>query len=208
VLAFEVDTALHAASITGPRVRGLTFMLGGADAIPLPDRSCDVVLMMKSLHHVPVDRMDLAMSELRRVLAPGGYAYVSEPVYAGPYNDLVRLFHDEGAVRAAAYDALRRAATSEVLEWVEEIDFDMPIAYRDFEDFDRRMIRTTPNGKVMSDAQRAEVRRAFDKHMGAAGVRFVRPMRLNVMRRADGLASTFAARGDAAARGGGVDPSR
>ncbi len=53
--------------------------------------------------------MDAALAEIARVLVPGGWLYVSEPVFAGPFNELMRLFHDEQAVRAAALAALARA---------------------------------------------------------------------------------------------------
>ena len=47
--------------------------------------------------------------EINRVLRPAGLLYVSEPVYAGGFNDIVRLFHDEKAQRTAAYRALIEA---------------------------------------------------------------------------------------------------
>ncbi len=157
-------------------------MIGGADEIPLPDASCDVVLMLKSLHHVPIARMDRAFAEMRRVLVPGGYAYVSEPVYAGPFNEIVRLFHDEGAVRAAAYEAIQRAVRAGVMESVAQIAFDAPVEFADFDDFDRRLIRTTTAGRTLPPATREAVRRGFERFMTPAGARFVRPMRVNVLR--------------------------
>lgn len=42
--------------------------------------------------------MDQALAEVARVLRPGGYLYVSEPVYAGPLNEIVCLYNDEGVV--------------------------------------------------------------------------------------------------------------
>ena len=68
--------------------------------------------MLKSLHHVPMALMDQALAELARVLRPCGWLYVSEPVYAGQLNELIRLFNDEGEVRAAAQAALDRAVAS------------------------------------------------------------------------------------------------
>jgi SAM-dependent methyltransferase len=65
--------------------------------------------MLKSLHHVPIPLMDRALAEVARVLRPGGHLYVSEPVYEGPFNDIVRLFNDEAVVRAAAQRAVDAA---------------------------------------------------------------------------------------------------
>ena len=67
----------------------------------------DLALMLKSLHHVPLDLLDQALAEVHRVLRPQGLLYVSEPVFAGALNEVMRLFHDEEIVRAAA---LRRRA--------------------------------------------------------------------------------------------------
>ncbi|NNL84587.1 MAG: class I SAM-dependent methyltransferase [Myxococcales bacterium] len=55
----------------------------GAEAIAAPDASFDVVMLFKSLHHVPVQMMDAALNEIARVLKPDGTAYISEPVFAG-----------------------------------------------------------------------------------------------------------------------------
>lgn len=52
---------------THPAVR---YLAGSAEAIPLPDRSCDLILMFLSFHHV-IDR-PAAVAEIRRVLRPGG----------------------------------------------------------------------------------------------------------------------------------------
>ena len=54
-----------------PAVR---YLAGSAELIPLPEHSCDVVLMFLSLHHVE-DRV-AAAREIGRVLAPGGRVLV------------------------------------------------------------------------------------------------------------------------------------
>ncbi|MEV4140058.1 class I SAM-dependent methyltransferase [Dactylosporangium sp. NPDC049742] len=46
------------------------YLAGSAEAIPLPDGSCDVVLLFLVFHHI-VDR-PRAAAEIRRVLRPGG----------------------------------------------------------------------------------------------------------------------------------------
>jgi SAM-dependent methyltransferase len=183
VAALEVDRAQHAANLAAPAVPGLAFHLAGADAIPLPEASVDVALMLKSLHHVPVERMDAALAEVARVLVPGGWLYVSEPVAAGPFNELMRLFHDEQAVRAAALAALARAHGRGVLEQVEERRFDAPIAFRDFDDFVARMVNVTHTRIALDGGTLARLRQRFQAHQGPGGARFVRPMRANLLRR-------------------------
>jgi ubiquinone/menaquinone biosynthesis C-methylase UbiE len=108
VTGLEVDVRQHAKNLTKPQ-EGLTFLAAGAQAIPLADASFDLALMLKSLHHVPVSAMALALGEVARVLRPGGFLYVSEPIYGGPMNEVIRLFNDEGVVRAAAQSALDAA---------------------------------------------------------------------------------------------------
>lgn len=183
VLALEVDRAQHAANVAAGAPAGLTFELGAAESIPRPDSSFDVALMLKSLHHVPLDRLDAALAEVRRVLVAGGTLYVSEPVYAGEFNDIVRLFHDEGTVRAAAYRALQRAIATGVLAHVSEPVFDTPLAFRDYADFEERMIRVTHSDIRLPDSVAGEVRARFERHMTPSGAHFVRQMRVNVLRK-------------------------
>ena len=186
VAALEIDAVQHAKNLAEPETPGLTLRSGGAEAIAFPDASFDIATMFKSLHHVPLGAMDRALREIRRVLVPGGLLYVSEPVFAGPFNEIVRLFHDEERVRAAALEAMRRAAEAGVLEALEARHFDMPLAFRDFDDFEARIIRVTHSQHPLDASTRAEVRRRFESHMGAGGARFVRPMRVNLMRRPPG----------------------
>lgn len=182
--AFEVDQVQHAKNLQAPAVPGLRFRSGGAERIALDDASCDLVVMMKSLHHVPGDLMGEAFAEICRVLAAGGHLYISEPVYDGPFNDIVRLFHDEGVVRAAAHAALKRADHAKVLGLVAEREFMAPLFFRDFADFERRIIQATHSEHVLTDALKKAVRTRFDAHMTPEGVRFVRPMRIDLMRKA------------------------
>lgn len=183
VTAFEVDRQQHEANLAAPPAAGLTFAEGGAQDIAMPDASADIVVMLKSLHHVPLDLLDAAMAEIRRVLVPGGVLYVSEPVYAGDFNRIVKLFHDEGVVRAAAYAALQRAAAAGVLVWDREVVFDTPLHFRDYGDFVERIVRVTHSDVVLAAEVDAEVRRQFALFQGPDGARFVRQMRVNFLRR-------------------------
>lgn len=181
VTGLEVDARQHAKNLAAPRER-LRFVAAGAEAIPFPDASFDLALMLKSLHHVPMASMARALGEVARVLRPGGHLYSSEPVYAGALNEIVRLFNDEGTVRAAAQAALDEALRTDAWEQVAERRFEMPVSYRDFADFEQRMMRPTFADHRIDDAKLAEVRAVFEPHCGPDGARFTRPMRVRVLR--------------------------
>jgi len=102
VTGLEVDERQHAKNLAAPQA-GLEFVAAGAQEIPFPDANFDLALMLKSLHHVPMPLLAQALGEVARVLRPGGHLYVSEPVYGGPFNDVIRVFNDEGVVRSAAH---------------------------------------------------------------------------------------------------------
>jgi SAM-dependent methyltransferase len=130
-----------------------------------------------------MENMARALDEVRRVLRPGGWLYVSEPVYAGPFNDIIKLFHDEGVVRAAAYEALGRAGAAGVLQPVSEHAFDMPAHYTGFDDFVAKHVAVTHSERDWTPAIAAEVRKRLEANASPAGIDFMRPMRVNLMRR-------------------------
>jgi len=92
ILALEVDTIQHERNLLITDLPNVQFRHAGAEAIPAEDNSIDIVLMFKSLHHVPMESMDQALREIARVLKPGGLAWISEPVYAGNLNEVFKLF--------------------------------------------------------------------------------------------------------------------
>ncbi|MDF1662680.1 MAG: class I SAM-dependent methyltransferase, partial [Planctomycetota bacterium] len=139
VIALEVDEIQHRLNLKIDDLPNVRFDLGGAEAILLDDSSVDVVFMFKSLHHVPVDLMDQALSELARVLKPGGYAYISEPIFRGSLNEVIRIFHDESKVRHGAFEAIRRAVESGLLTLKQEIFFQAPRRFQDFSAFEKRV---------------------------------------------------------------------
>lgn len=182
VMALEVDRIQHRKNLEGPQVERLVFGYGPAEAIPAPDAAFDGVVMMKSLHHVPMEHLDQALREVRRVLKAGGWAYISEPVYAGPFNDIIKLFNDEGVVRAAAYAALRRACEAGVLREEAEHAFEMPARYASYDEFVKKHVDKTFAEVDYPPHVAAEVRRMLEAHMGPDGARFMRPMRVNFLR--------------------------
>ena len=182
VTALEVDERQHAKNLASPQAR-LTFVAAGAQAIPFEAGRFDLALMLKSLHHVPLDLLDQALAEVHRVLRPGGHLYVSEPVYAGELNQITRLFNDEGQVRAAAQAALDRALAAGQWEPAAELRFEVPVQYADFADFERRMLDVTYAERQLDDALRQRVRALFEPHVGPGGAHFKRPMHARLLRK-------------------------
>ena len=182
VSALEVDERQHAKNLAKPQA-GLHFLQAGAQAIPFGAEQFNLALMLKSLHHIPLDLMDQALGEVWRVLKPGGLLYVLEPVFAGTLNEILRLFHDEEQVRAAALNALNRAVASGAWQQKAEVSFDMPVQYRDFADFEQRLIGVTYLDHRLDASTLAAVRTRFEQHMGASGACFERPTRVNLLRK-------------------------
>ncbi|CAN5263617.1 hypothetical protein BH09SUM1_BH09SUM1_15240 [soil metagenome] len=65
------------------------FRLGRLDAFPLPDSSCDAVVMGFILEHVTSP--EIFLREAERVLRPGGWCYVAVPHHRSLEDRLFRL---------------------------------------------------------------------------------------------------------------------
>lgn len=188
LVAYEVDTIQHekncAAKIAAPQdMPNIAFKLGGAQAIDEADASVDIVMMFKSLHHVPIESMPMALSEIRRVLKPGGLAYISEPIFGGEFNDVLKLFHDEQQVRQHAFNALSAAVKGNELELLEQVFFHSPVHFDNFADLDKRIIQATHTDHSLNTQTYKAVEQAFEKHMTAEGANFLAPMRVDLLRK-------------------------
>lgn len=182
VVGIEVDDRQLAKNRLAPAER-LQFERAGAQAIPFAEASFDGALMLKSLHHVPVALMDQALGEIARVLRPGGWLYVSEPVYAGALNELTRLFNDEGTVRAEAQAALDRAVASGTWTAVAEQRFEMPVRFASFDEFEQRMMRPTFADHGIDEAMVTRVKARYLPHQTDDGAHFTRPMHVRLLRK-------------------------
>lgn len=181
VTALEVDRIQHDKNLQIDDLPNVHFDLAGAEAIPLADASVDVVFMFKSLHHVPMAVMDRAMAEIARVLKPGGQAYVSEPIFAGAFNEILRLFNDEQVVRQAAFEAVQRAVGSGLLELREQVFFRSPVKFADFAEFEQRIIGATHSEFRLSPETYGEVKGRFALHQTAEGANFEQPIRVDLL---------------------------
>ncbi|PKO34968.1 MAG: SAM-dependent methyltransferase [Betaproteobacteria bacterium HGW-Betaproteobacteria-7] len=183
VVALEVDRIQHAKNLQITDLPNVHFHQAGAEAIPLDDASIDIVIMFKSLHHVPVELMDQALSEIARVLRPGGLAWISEPVFSGDLNEVMRLFHDEKTVREAAFAAVGAVVASGLLQLERQLFFSTRSHFDNFEQFDQRMIQVTHTDHRLSPELYDEVRRRFETHLTLAGATFYPPQRVDLLKK-------------------------
>lgn len=185
VVALEVDERQHAKNLARP-MSGLTFRQASATAVPYPDDLFDLALMLKSLHHIPLHGMGRALDEVARVLKPGGWFYVSEPVYDGTLNSIVKLFNDEGMVRMSAQLALDEALDRHDSPWkaLQEQHFDMPVSYASCADFEQRMLYPTFADHRVDEPVLQAVRTAYAQHAAPDGsARFTRPMHVRLLQK-------------------------
>ena len=183
ISAFEVDEIAHKNNLQIMDLPNVNFGLSGAQDIPLDDESVDVVFMFKSLHHVPTGLMEQSLREIRRVLKPAGLAYISEPVFAGEFNEILRLFNDEKEVREAAFNSLKKVVDAGQFKLVEELFFNTPRHYENFAEFEKKIINATHSQYHLDEQLHLKVRQKFEQHMNADGAHFSNPVRVDLLQK-------------------------
>ena len=185
ITALEVDEIAHEKNLHITDLPNVTFALSGAQAIPLEDESVDVAFMFKSLHHVPLDLMEPSMREIRRVLKPAGLVYISEPVFAGDFNEILRLFHDEQKVREAAFSIIKKVVDEGLFNLVEETFFNSPMKFENFTDFENKVLKVTHTKHALDGDLYSRVKQRFEEHEGVHGAHFLMPIRVDLLQRPD-----------------------
>lgn len=183
IMAAEVDTIQHEKNLLIDDLPNVNFVLAGGEDIPSVDKSIDTVFMFKSLHHVPVDAMDQTLGEISRVLKPGGLAYISEPIFSGDFNEILRLFHDEEKVRQAAFDSLQRVVNSRDLLLKEELFFNTPISFDNFSQYSDQVIDVTFKQHQISDELYEKVVWKFERIFAQNNGRFSTPIRVDLLQK-------------------------
>jgi len=122
-----------------------------------------------------------ALLEIRRVLKAGGHAYISEPVFAGGFNDLLKLFHNEEKVRLAAFEAIKLVVDLRLLSLEREYFFNAPMHFENFADFEQKVLKVTHTDHHLSDSLYVQVKQQFERHMDAGGAHFQMPTRIDLL---------------------------
>lgn len=90
---------VHGIDVAGDYVRACSerqlarMVTGSGDALPFADHSFDVVALFDVIEHIPDERRTLA--EVRRVLKPGGTAFLSVPAYQFLFSQNDRVVHHQ-----------------------------------------------------------------------------------------------------------------
>jgi hypothetical protein len=126
------------------------------------------------------------MREIRRVLNPGGLAYISEPVFAGEFNEILRLFHNEQSVRETAFSTVKKVVDEGLFILVEQTFFNSPTRFEDFNEFENRIINATHSQHALDDDLYQRVKQQFEAHLGDDGAHFWSPVRVDLLQKPTG----------------------
>ena len=116
-------------------------------------------------------------------MKPGGLAYISEPVFEGDFNEVLRLFHDEQKVREAAFNTVTKAVNEGLFDLVEETFFNSPMRFEDFAEFENNTIKATHSSHKLDEELYALVKQRFEQHVGDDGANFLMPIRVDLLQR-------------------------
>lgn len=145
------------------------YLLGGAQELPLPDKSVDGATLMLSLHHVPDP--NTAFPELARVVRD--FVWIAEPLPEGDFFELLRPVDDETEVRAKAQEAMS-AATG--FDRVKTVEYDVTLPIGAFEELRERVLAADPSRTTRFAEVEADLRAKFRPGD------YVVPMRADLLR--------------------------
>ena len=183
IIACEVDKIQHQKNLQ-KSYENIEFKLCGAEDIHLEEESVDMVFMFKSFHHVPINLMPKALSEIKRVLKPNGLAYISEPLFTGELSDMIAMFHNEELVRSEAFNAIKKAVENEEFKLFQEIFFYSLDTYRDFEEFKSRHMSATFNNYNITKELEKEVEKKFNQYAQKNNpITFKKPFRVDILQK-------------------------
>ncbi len=175
VTGIEPDGVQAGVNAKAPAEPNLTFQNAAAEAMPLGEACADGIFFNKSLHHVPVDAMEKAISESLRVLRHDGFLYVMEPDVDGAYSQLMRPFHDETEVRHAARATLRTVAEP-AFDDMRRATFSVIRRHENFDEFVSGVMAASYNSHDRDHVESDDVRACFDAGWDGETYSFEQPM--------------------------------
>jgi ubiquinone/menaquinone biosynthesis C-methylase UbiE len=180
----EISEEQLAPALAADDDSGSRYVVGEAQELPLADGSVDLVLFMRSLHHIPAASHQQALREARRVVRGSGAVYVAEPLAEGDFFALTSLVEDELEARRAAQRALQQASAAG-LESAGAVEYEVAGRYGDLEAFRDLMLAADPERAPVFEARRSVIERRFaqlGEPMEGGGRRFRQPIRAELLR--------------------------
>lgn len=179
-VGLEVDEAQVRSNAQGPNPCGVSFVSGRAEALPFENASFDIAMMQKSFHHVPAEMMNQALEEAARVLDPrAGILVVSEPVAAGPFDEIMRIFHDEHIERAEAQRAL---SSCNAFIGKTDVKILSPVDFPDFSTFRTTMMRADVIGREPTADEIEATRHAYGERSHEGRLSLWREFSITILR--------------------------
>ncbi len=134
--ALEPDSQLLTKAKERNSRNNINYRLGPAEALPFGDHTFDTSIFALSLHHVPIQKMPVAIEEAVRVTKKGGYVVFLEPQHEGSFFHAEIFFDardgDERREKARAYfEILNFNGYQEIVE----IDDETVFQFDSIEDF-------------------------------------------------------------------------
>jgi len=160
----------------------IAFHHGRGEALPFADGSFDIVVFSNSLHHM--GDMDGALGEAGRVLTPGGWLYVMEPVAWGEYHQATKAVNDETVVRAAAYAAVERLP-ARGFSPLTQLLYRVRRRFARYDDWRDEQIARGAKRRALFAEQGGAIRAAFEAHARSneAGLSLDQLFRINLLRK-------------------------
>ena len=166
------------------QVPGARFDIGTAEKLPYSDASFDMVVIVNTLHHVPIPAMELALSEASRVLDARGFLVVVEPSANGSFFEALQLVEDETDVRMAAQLALKKVVSSGQLREIQSIRYVRRETFDNAERFLERIIAVDPAREIAAQSRLKEVIHAINKaavKLATGQLAFDQPIKADVL---------------------------
>ena len=159
--------------------KNCNFVFSVGENLPFRDSCFDAAVFFNSIHHIPKDSMETAISEAISITKSGGIVYVAEPLAEGACFELDSPVEDETEVRAQAQQCLNKAikSNSKFSKDAEE-RYEVYFDYQNFKEYKDEMLRFDQSRwhrfeqlEVLMRSRFQELGKSIDQ-----GVRFYQPM--------------------------------
>ena len=104
VLGIDINADLIASNIAGNTQGNISYAVDNAFDLSLADGSVTGATAMELIEHIPLDKVDIFVSEVRRVVAPGGAFICSTP--QNSYGDIPVVPHHVKEYSVAEFKAI------------------------------------------------------------------------------------------------------